>query len=690
MLPDLLLDNERFDEILENAKNRIVSIYPEWTDFNYHDPGVTMLELFAWLKESQQYYLNKIGPENHRKFLKLLGISRRHKTAASADVTLLADSDIAVAEGTRFFAGELPFEAERRTCVPAARIVCCIGEHDGKASVVGTNELSFGGSLQLKPFDRLTPQDGAFYIGFDRPLPADEACSLRITLCDDGGVPRNPVSAADDFIPLVTMTAEYFDGIRWQTAELLEDSTHGMLFDGRFTVRTGGEMAKAAIRGEQAYFLRLRITDGVYDTQPLIDAVDFNFVTLRQRDTRAMAADFPAADAFTQTSELALTGKTRIFLRGEDGLYTELNEFARTIDADTGAVTCSGIDPTGCTGIRAVSFRDDFYSDGAFGTGTGLPDQEYDLGSEDIEYESFSLMTELPGSGGRYAAWTKVSDFSRSGPADLHYIFESDKGILRFGNCIHGTAPEGTILITGCRLTTGAGGNIARGKLNRLEGFEPGDMIIRNERPAHGGTDEETLYECFARVHRMLGTTETMVSAADYEQRVRETPGLRIEKCQVINMNGSAKFPADLVTTVVVKTSGGHGIPNQRCIENILRHTEKYRLLGTRVSVVPPEYAQISVFADINAAFGSTNAKLLIAEAVEGYFATIRDDFGARVSYSALYAIIDRLDCVLSVNTLTIDASGSDVTRTREGDLILAPNVTAVLADTDYIVNTVY
>ena len=154
--------------------------------------------------------------------------------------------DIAGAEGTRFVAGELPFEAERRTCVPAARIVCCIGEHDGRASVVGTSELSFGGSLQLKPFDRLTPQDGAFYIGFDRPLPADEACSLRITLCDDGGVPRNPVAAEDDFIPLVTMTAEYFDGIRWQTAELLEDSTHGMLFDGRFTVRTGGEMAKAA------------------------------------------------------------------------------------------------------------------------------------------------------------------------------------------------------------------------------------------------------------------------------------------------------------------------------------------------------------------------------------------------------------------------------------------------------------
>ena len=53
MLPDIDLDNEKFDDIFENAKNSIVSNYPEWTDFNYHDPGVTMLEMFSWLKEIQ-------------------------------------------------------------------------------------------------------------------------------------------------------------------------------------------------------------------------------------------------------------------------------------------------------------------------------------------------------------------------------------------------------------------------------------------------------------------------------------------------------------------------------------------------------------------------------------------------------------------------------------------------------------
>ena len=52
MLPDIDLDNESFDDILENAKNSIVSSFPDWTDFNYHDPGVTMLEMIAFFTKT--------------------------------------------------------------------------------------------------------------------------------------------------------------------------------------------------------------------------------------------------------------------------------------------------------------------------------------------------------------------------------------------------------------------------------------------------------------------------------------------------------------------------------------------------------------------------------------------------------------------------------------------------------------
>lgn len=66
MLSDYTLDTENFSEIMEEAKNMVISLYPEWTDFNYHDPGITMLELFSWFKEGQQYFLDQIGTE-HKK-----------------------------------------------------------------------------------------------------------------------------------------------------------------------------------------------------------------------------------------------------------------------------------------------------------------------------------------------------------------------------------------------------------------------------------------------------------------------------------------------------------------------------------------------------------------------------------------------------------------------------------------------
>ena len=70
MLPLKILDNELFDEIVAQARKNINKYYPDWTDYNLHDPGITFIELFAWLKEIQQYHLDQIGTPNRKKFLK--------------------------------------------------------------------------------------------------------------------------------------------------------------------------------------------------------------------------------------------------------------------------------------------------------------------------------------------------------------------------------------------------------------------------------------------------------------------------------------------------------------------------------------------------------------------------------------------------------------------------------------------
>ena len=75
-LPLINLDDKTFEELVEEAKKRIPIYAPQWTDHNLHDPGITLMELFAWFTEMQIYRLNRVTNESKWKFLKLVGINR--------------------------------------------------------------------------------------------------------------------------------------------------------------------------------------------------------------------------------------------------------------------------------------------------------------------------------------------------------------------------------------------------------------------------------------------------------------------------------------------------------------------------------------------------------------------------------------------------------------------------------------
>jgi predicted phage baseplate assembly protein len=86
-LPIPNLDDKSFDEIVQEARSLIARFAPEWTDHNVHDPGITFIELFAWLAEMQIYQLNRVTDTNYEKFLKLVGLSVIFAQPAHADIT---------------------------------------------------------------------------------------------------------------------------------------------------------------------------------------------------------------------------------------------------------------------------------------------------------------------------------------------------------------------------------------------------------------------------------------------------------------------------------------------------------------------------------------------------------------------------------------------------------------------------
>jgi hypothetical protein len=66
------LDDRRYNDLLAEALERIPAYTPEWTNYNPSDPGITLVELFAYLADILLYRLNRVTDDNTRKFLKLL------------------------------------------------------------------------------------------------------------------------------------------------------------------------------------------------------------------------------------------------------------------------------------------------------------------------------------------------------------------------------------------------------------------------------------------------------------------------------------------------------------------------------------------------------------------------------------------------------------------------------------------
>lgn len=67
-----VLDDKRYADLMEEARTSIPRLYPGWTDHNPSDPGMTLVELFAWLTDILIYRVGRLPDERILAFLRLL------------------------------------------------------------------------------------------------------------------------------------------------------------------------------------------------------------------------------------------------------------------------------------------------------------------------------------------------------------------------------------------------------------------------------------------------------------------------------------------------------------------------------------------------------------------------------------------------------------------------------------------
>ena len=82
-LPEIELDDRGFQELVSEARTRIARRCPEWTEHNVSDPGITLIELFAWMTEMTTYRLNRVPDKIYVRLLELLGVPMRPRDAGA-------------------------------------------------------------------------------------------------------------------------------------------------------------------------------------------------------------------------------------------------------------------------------------------------------------------------------------------------------------------------------------------------------------------------------------------------------------------------------------------------------------------------------------------------------------------------------------------------------------------------------
>jgi predicted phage baseplate assembly protein len=221
MIPPPKLDDRTFNDIVEEAISMIPRYSPEWTNHNPSDPGITLIELAAWMTDLLIYRLNQVPDKNYVAFLNLLGIKLRAPRAARAltRFTMVEGTNKQrVPRGTQISTPQateehtVTFETARDVVVSSARPDRCFSYFDDSYSEnsryldppPGTNHPAFevfAGAQRIERF---------IYLSDPRLGNAGEASLLRVYL-------GTPERGGRDLARLLEW--EYWEGTRWKDLE---------------------------------------------------------------------------------------------------------------------------------------------------------------------------------------------------------------------------------------------------------------------------------------------------------------------------------------------------------------------------------------------------------------------------------------------------------------------------------------
>ena len=566
-LPVPNLDDRRFQDLVDDAKRLVQQRCPEWTDHNVSDPGVTLIETFAWMTDQVLYRLNRIPERNYIKFLELIGVRLFPPTAARAAITFwLAGPQpgtIHIRPGTQ--AATVRTEADEAiafTTIGDLAIVPCtlsrLASSLGGEKEVSDHTEALEARTSFFCFDKVPKPDDVLLVGLSEAVPSC-AVTLRFK-CDIEGMgvdPENP--------PLVW---EAWDGYAWSACDVDRDGTGGLNRDGDVVLHVPKSHAVSVIQQQRAGWLRARVLK-------------------------------PEPDQPTYTASPIIKGLTAFTIGGTvEAVNAELveNELLGVSEGVPGqrfALKHHPVVPGGAANILEVSGVDGW--------------QEWKQAQHFVDSSAED----------RHFVLDAASGEVQLGPG----VREPDGTFRNYG----AVPPKGSRLrLRSYLIGGGQKGNVARNTITVLKSSIPYVSKVQNRRAAEGGVDGEDIEAAKVRGPIVLRTRDRAVTQEDYEHLAREAAP---EVARVRCVTAGDGADAGGVRILVVPAAGSHDgrlrfeqlVPAEETLQRIAHRLEDSRVIGTRVLVEPPVYRGVTVVAKLRPR-PNANPSRLQGEALEALY----------------------------------------------------------------------
>ena len=645
-LPEINLDDRRFQDLVSEARLRITRTCPEWTEHNVSDPGITLIELFAWMTEMTIYRLNRVPDKLHVKLLELLGIKLDGPSAAQTDLRFRlaapatepvripgGETEVATLRGPSdeaiIFQTDEDFEIP--AIEPAAYVLqrggqyTDVGVAKGVARPQGANQLAFG-----KP-----PAVGdALYIGFEQPI-GRLLLQVDIEASQARGAGVNPED------PPLAWEVSQADG-EWLEAEVLEDLTGGFNYgSGTVDLQLPATSAAQPAGGLRMHWVRCRLAE-----------------TTRSGATGATYTQAPEVFKLTAAALGAMLPATHA--------SREVSEVVGVSDGTPGQIHPLRFSPV----LRPET-----------GESLEIQDPESDDWSTWELRDSFVGSTELD----RHYTMDLVSGEIELGPA----IREADGGWTQYG----AVPPKGAILrFSRYRYGGGRAGNVAPHTLKVLRTPIPGVDTVTNPRAASGGVDAERLDSARARAALEIRSRYRAVTAEDFEFLAGEATSRVARARCVAPANGGPVAvhvvprvdPADRLLTYQEL------MPTDELLAEVAGYLDERRLIGTTVQLMPVRFRGLSVVVNLQAAANADTARVEadVSHALYTYLNPLVGGdpngigpgwpFGRALNQGELYGIVHAVDGVEFVRILRVYE-----TNVQTGEQAAKPAGTHVVLEPD-------